>query len=376
MPFFRVNLCSSILTLAIGCVLQPATAQAITGSPTFQMQFDHSKLDSKNGPSFLDDRLRRLQLGFEGGINKSVKYKVEFDLDDDGDQSWTSVYLDFPISENLTLRLGHDKTPNSLEEQTSSRSVAFSERASFTDAFSFERALGATIRGSFDDIQVSIGAFADNINDNAFSGTYSLAGRVGRTTQIDGGTVYFGASARYRNAHQHEFEYAARFQSPAPFDLLESDIDASQDLFVGTEFGFTSANLWTTAELGYLASECNCQRSDSFGGYLSAGVVFGGTRTLSAGKLSSPTIRQTVDAGGAGAFGVSARYDHLRLAQANSEREDAQTLNLSLDWWLNENLRFALTAYRSRASYSNQFAGITIPFREATGIAFRHQISF
>lgn len=357
-------------------MIQPVTAQAITGSPTFQLQFDHSKIDAEIGPAFFDDRLRRLRLGFKGSINDTVNYKVEFDLDDDGERDWTSLYLDLPISENLTLRLGHDKTPNSLEELTSSRSVAFSERASFTDAFSFDRALGASLRGSFDDVQVSVGAYADNINDDAFSGAYSLAGRVGRTIQTEDTTIYLGGSVRYRKTDDASFEYDTRFQSAAPLNLLESDIEASRDVFAGTEFGYARRNFWTTAELGYLASECDCQNSDSLGGYFAAGVVFGGARYLSEGKVSTPTIRKPVDDGGAGAFGISLRYDHLQLAQKMSGYDDAQTLNLSIDWWLNNNLRFALTAYRTRTSQPRQFQENTIFFREATGIALRHQVTF
>ncbi|RMF18119.1 MAG: hypothetical protein D6757_00315, partial [Alphaproteobacteria bacterium] len=80
--------------------------------------------------------LRAARLGIEGKAWKDIKYKFEVDFA--GNKATVKdAYIQW--RKPIAVTVGQFKTPNSLEEQTSSRYITFMERGSFTDAFDFER---------------------------------------------------------------------------------------------------------------------------------------------------------------------------------------------------------------------------------------------
>ncbi|MEQ9316145.1 MAG: porin [Henriciella sp.] len=334
------------------CLLDASGREpSITISPSFKLQYDVAFVDLPAEPSQTPDYLRRLRAGASGDIGEATSYKLELDIDEDGGLELTSAYVDVPIASTLTLRIGQDKPPVSLEEMTSSSAIAFTERASFTDAFGFDRRLGASVRAETEFVQLSFGAYGENIAERALSGGYALAARAVFSAPISDGRVHFGVSTRLRSETDDDsFSYASPFPARVSYPLVQNGLAASEDLFLGGEFAATWRGLWASGEVAALKSACGCHDDVASGGYISAGAVFGGERRLSGGRFVSPSVRRPIREGGSGVFGVSARFDRIELPRVSTRPELAETLQLGFDWWPDEHLRLSLGAFHTRAT--------------------------
>ena len=69
------------------------------------------------------------------------KYKFEADFADD-QTTVKDAMIEWKTKSGIKWLAGQFKTPNSLDEQTSSRHTSLMERASFTDAFELTRRIG------------------------------------------------------------------------------------------------------------------------------------------------------------------------------------------------------------------------------------------
>jgi hypothetical protein len=87
--------------------------------------------------------LRAARLGIEGSFLEGWSYKFETDFAD-GDVDIKDAYVEYDgaLLDPAYIRVGQHKTPNSLEELTSSRFITFMERAAITDAFGLDRQIG------------------------------------------------------------------------------------------------------------------------------------------------------------------------------------------------------------------------------------------
>ena len=87
--------------------------------------------------------LRRARLGASGDMPGGFGYKFEIDFAGN-EVSVTDAILSYEDGP-LEVAVGQHNNFQSLEELTSSLHTTFIERAAFTDAFGFERRLGASI---------------------------------------------------------------------------------------------------------------------------------------------------------------------------------------------------------------------------------------
>jgi phosphate-selective porin OprO and OprP len=77
---------------------------------------------------------RAARLGIEGTVWKDFGYRFEVDFADDGVEI-KDAYIQYDgggVEPARYIRVGQYKTPNSLEELTSSRFITFMERAAIT----------------------------------------------------------------------------------------------------------------------------------------------------------------------------------------------------------------------------------------------------
>ncbi|MFN2258381.1 MAG: porin, partial [Parasphingopyxis sp.] len=89
------------------------------------------------------NELRRGRLGVEGDIPGGFGYKLELDFAEGGVEI-TDAILTYDAGD-FDLTVGQHNPFQTLEELTSSRFISFMERAAFTDAFGFERRVGASV---------------------------------------------------------------------------------------------------------------------------------------------------------------------------------------------------------------------------------------
>src|SRR5215213_5684677 len=92
-----------------------------------------------------NSRVRRLVIGAEGSLPGGFGYNVELNLAQ-GTVDYEDVILTYQRPKSpIQVRIGNMYPLSSLDTMTSSRLTSFLERASFTDAFSYNRRLGAAV---------------------------------------------------------------------------------------------------------------------------------------------------------------------------------------------------------------------------------------
>jgi len=162
-----------------------------------RVQTDYSHFNGGPETSFNDDiELRRAQLGLKGTVSKRFKFKSEISVDPDLNVDVQDLYISWaPEGAEYSVSIGHLKTPNSLDEQTSSRFTSTLERSAFTDAFGFDRGLGATLNYKSKNFGIAGGIYGNNVNDGIGNRGWSLASRA--YYKIDAGSfgdLHIGAS--------------------------------------------------------------------------------------------------------------------------------------------------------------------------------------
>jgi len=341
-----------------------------------RVQYDISHVDLPGGTSENDQTLRRFRLGVSDELDFGGTYKAEVNINDAGDVTITSAFVDLHMSGDHTVRFGQDKTPNSLDEMTSSTALVFAERPTFTDTFELDRRFGISLGREDEPVSYRIGLYGGNLNESAFSGEYAIAARVYNTRQLTRGAVHFGLSGRLREAGGRSIAYEvddpSRWRAAAAPDRKE----VRRDRFLGGEAAATWDRYWAAGEIGVIGRGAGGPVSYAEGGYVAGGVMFGGRRRLQNGKFLSPRIVRPVDRDGHGAVGVSARYDRIDLAEVNLDRDETEIFNISVDWWLNDHAHLMLTGFQSRSEISATGTTLTGNSATARGWTMRFQVSF
>ncbi len=297
---------------------------------------------------------RRARLGIEGKAWKVFKYKFEVDFADN-EADVTDAYLQYKGKQlgGLTVLLGQAKTPNSLEEQTSSRFVTFSERAAFTDAFSLGRQLGIVLGYSneFNNVgyKVDLGAFRGSFdkddvgNENDFLDEgRTLAARLATWTTVNDNLFHLGGSVRHRQLGETDgsIDYEQR-----PFvHVVDAEVVETSSLLSANEddlfYGIEGAWQWDAFHIQGEWAQTNLDLSggDEFtfdGWYIDAGYFLGGKRGYKKGKFGRPKIDNPVGAGGWGALQIAYRYDTLDLSDGTELGGELTQHIIAVNWWLN-----------------------------------------
>ncbi|MFQ5562341.1 MAG: OprO/OprP family phosphate-selective porin [Parvularculaceae bacterium] len=333
-----------------------------------RVQFDYSNVDTDvSGADWSATELRRLRLGVSGKFGDNLKYKVELNTDSSEDVNLEDGYLDWkPTGGHWSVKAGQFKTPNSLDEQTSSRFISVLERAAFTDAFQFNRRLGVALHTSGDKYTFMAGVFGDNVNEDAATEGFALAARATMTPiKTETQLVHVGASVRYRDAgdDQGDFRYRQRPVSHIPGRILSTGAIADSDVFVGAEAAGIFSRFWTAGEYGATFADCSaaaaCADDPDFdGGYGEVGVFFGGVRTYKSGKFNRPRVDHPVTEGGAGALALVARYDAISLNDSAVNGGSYDSYILGADWWATKYTRLSLNLFKVDADLGASASGL------------------
>ncbi|RMF11238.1 MAG: hypothetical protein D6763_03610 [Alphaproteobacteria bacterium] len=301
---------------------------------------------------------RTVRLGIEGKAWKDIKYKAEVDFADN-EVDLKDAYLQWKGPASITF--GQFKTPNSLEEQTSSRYITFMERASFTDAFDFARQIGIGVGFSGENFTANAGVFrgangtADEDEGETFAARVTFGDKIG-----NGGSYHVGAHYRYRNAgdDQSDFRYRQRPHNHLASRFINTDRIADSDSTFGVELAGVMGPFSAQAEYAWLKANL----SDDFvgnaslddptftGGYISLSYfVTGESRAYKASKGSFQRIKvnKPVFEGGMGAWEIAARYDVIDLTDESIQGGEQDTWIIGVNWYLNRHTRFMINYSRS-----------------------------
>lgn len=293
--------------------------------------------DSTGRDDGFGNEVRRARLGVEGEIPGGFGYKFELDFagnEVDAADAYLS-YSDGPIE----IIVGQHNNFQSLEELTSSLHTTFIERAAFTDAFAFERRLGASVTYKGGDIMAQGGVFTDNIADTDTENRGADARivympKVGKTQLHFGGSVHYndiadnGTNVRYRQRPLVHFT-SERF-------INTGNIPADSEFGIGLEAALISGPFHAAGE-GFW-QKVNLAGTGAnptfFGGYAEVGYYLtkGDTRGYKSGKWDRSKPANPFNKGGMGSLQLNLRYDFLDLNDAGIVGGTQDGLQASLVW--------------------------------------------
>ena len=375
---------AAILSVGVAIsTIAPAVAGEATGrsdkAPKVEIfgrvMYDYAYADGKNTPfSVSEPELRNARIGSKITLPNRGKLKVELHTDDSGDVILTDAYAEMNTGFDIAkLRIGQFKTPNSLDEQTSSRFISVHERAAFSDAFELNRRVGVALTGKTDQHTYMLGVFGQNIDDDATFGGYAVAGRATYSPNlgIDDLKLHTGASFRFRDtdADQSDLRYRQRPVTHIPGRIISTGRIADSDLFAGVEAALVKGPFWTAGEFAVTFADCSsCSEDPSFsGGYIEAGFILNGEKTLKGGKFDRPKL----DEGRFGAASFVMRYDTLDLNGTAVEGGSYQAFILGADWQPKKYLRLGVNGFIANADLGDVTSGLGQEFADAvtTGLA-------
>ena len=276
--------------------------------------------DSTGASDGFGNEVRRARLGASGDMPGGFGYKFEVDFAGN-DISVADAILSYENGP-IEIAIGQHNNFQSLEELTSSLHTTFIERAAFTDAFGFERRLGASITYARGDVLAQAGVFTDNLEDTD-SKNRGADARIVFMPKAGDTQLHFGGSFHYNDLDDPAAQLRYR-QRPLVHFTSQRFIDtrsmgADSETGYGLEAAAIAGRFHAAAE-GYWQSVDMPGVPDDpsfFGGYVEAGVFLtDDTRGYKGGKFDRTKPSSPVGEGGIGSVQFTLRYDHLDLNDA------------------------------------------------------------
>jgi phosphate-selective porin OprO/OprP len=339
-------------------------------------------------------RARRLVLGAQGTLPGGFGYNVEFNFAQ-GQVDYEDIVLTYQRPKSpIQVTIGNFYPLSSLETMTSSRLTSFLERASFTDAFNYNRRIGAAVAlldPNDDRYTLTAGIFSQEINNQNFNRTGWQASVRGTFSPMLGDTrLHLGANFQHRVTQRdaQNVQYRARpFTQITDQRFLDTGaIAAGGDGIAGLELAAVNGPIHFAAEAqrvwvrGYRLGHTFGPNNGPGGGlfyaddpsFSSAYAEFGyfltgETRGYKGGRWDRSKVLHPFDKGGWGALQANLRIDWLDL----SDRVGSGALDIvngghqlgyqtSLIWNPTDYLRF-LAQYSHAAYEGGPRAATVVP---------------
>jgi len=316
------------------------------------LRCDRLRLEARLGKLRGGNELRRARLFFEGTIYGNVAFKAQYDFAGRVTIA-KDVFIAFtaPVGE---IKLGHFKEPFSLEEMTSSKYIAFLERA-LPNVFAPSRNFGVQVSDSpSDKLNWGVGVFRES-DDFATSVGDDLTNITGRVVfrpiyKNEGAQlVHLGLSATTKDTAglSDEFRIGQRAEvhfGPSVIDTGGFTTDGEDILAI--EVAGVLGPLWFAAE--YLHPEVDTPDRGTLefpGYYLQVGYFLTGEhrryRTVD-GAWDRQKPDQNWGEGGKGAWEIAARLSTTDLSDADIVGGEADGVTLALNWYPNPATRMML----------------------------------
>lgn len=327
----------------------------------------------------LTTRLRRVYLGAQGKIPGGFEYRAEFNLA--GDKvSATDVYLRYGDGP-LSVTIGQHHPFTSMEQLTSDLFTTFTERASFINAFGYERRVGISAGYSAGDIMADAGVFTDDISALGSDGnkSWSVDGRLVWMPKFGTTQLHLGGSAHYRELGSFQATLGTQYRN-RPYigtsDIRYLDtgvLTVNRESGLGIEFAARRKRFHFASEAGWLTLDRPGILDPTFsGGYAEAGLFLtDDTRGYKNGTFDRVKPSSPLSKGGLGALELNARYDYVDLNDKDIGGGRQNAFGVSLIWTPEAYLRFM-------ADYMHLIYDIPSarPRFDAEATAVRAQIDF
>ena len=344
---------------------------------------------------------RAARLGVEGQIAKSTSYKFEVDFADNEVELKDAFIEQEIFGPGGFVQIGQFKTPNSIDELTSSRFDTFMEQSGLTGGFGLGRLIGLAVGWSGEQWSVKVGGFGDDADSGApdtgagiFEEQWVAAGRVTfAPVLVTEGTpmvIHVGGSIRYRTfedtgepgtsmiaysanpgLHLSESFLGADFSDTATIGV--DGIDS--DLFYGVEFAGVYGPLHIMGEYAWLDPDIIVTPGFFYddpkfhGFYVEAGVFLTGESRPydgSVGEFGRVAVKKPVNDGGIGAWQIAMRYDQLDFDATDTDGDTdidfggkQKRVTAGVNWLLNDYTRFMINYVRADIADSPDAAALT-----------------
>lgn len=256
--------------------------------------------------------------------------------------------LDIPLPRRMTLSVGKQKEPISLERLTMLLSLPWQERYAAVDAFTPARNHGITLNGTLFGGRSSWAAGVFNnwidsdlsFEDTSDQFTWRVTG-LPFVSEDKSNLLHLGIGMRYSNAkpEQRAKAEAEFFQAPVFVDT--GAFDANDILTTCLEAYWRKGPYLLGLEfLGTRVDSPVLQAPFLFGYSLSGSwIISGEMRPYRErnGIFDPVPVARPVNLGGWGAWEVAARYSFLDLDDGELQGGAMDTYSLGLNWWLAHN---------------------------------------
>jgi phosphate-selective porin OprO and OprP len=343
---------------------KPATEIGWKGAPEFKhkdgwsfkprgrVQLDAGYVSAPDGATLIGEgfatRARRVRLGFEGSMPGGFGYKVEADFVG-GNAEFADALLTY-TDDGTVMTIGQHDNFQGLERLSTSNVGSFMERASFNEAFNFERRVGVSLTREAGPVLIQAGVFTDAISDLNANGNDAIGvdGRIVFAPKLGAAQLHLAASGHWRDTPQTQPE--ARYRSRPQIRTTDLRFVGTGLLTVGQEqdFGLEAAvisgRFHAAAEAHWLTpSLAGTVDPTFFGASVEAGLFLSDdTRGYGKGMFRAPKVKKPVGQGGLGAWQVNVRYDHLDLVDGTIVGGTQDAYMASLVWTPIDYVRFLL----------------------------------
>jgi phosphate-selective porin OprO and OprP len=313
---------------------------------------------------FEGGEIRAARFGVVGSLNfkRPWRYTVfamthtfdkGFDVDTTDEFSFGDYRLDIPLPADLTLSVGKQKEPISMERLMGLAYLPMQERAAFIDALLPSRNHGVILSGTAasDNVSWAVGAFNNWIDSGeSFSDTSNQL--VGRVTwapsffQNESNLFHVGLGLRHsdtkqdiRVRRQPEFNKAPLYVDTESFsadDVMTYNLEAywrNGPFMLGFEYLETDVD---SLQFG----------NPSFSGYHITGswAITGETRAYRkrSGTFDPLPVSRPVKQGGWGAVELAFRYSNTDLTDGTIDGGEMDIFSLGVNWWFTRSTSFSV----------------------------------
>lgn len=306
--------------------------------------------------SFSEGEIRALRFGIGGTINfkqpwiytliaATSAFDKGFDTNNDNNITLYDVRLDIPLPSGITMSLGKQKAPISMERLTPLMFLPMQERSIAADAMLAARDVGILLNGTIFNKRMT---WAGGVfNDWFVKGTNfneSNSQFVGRLTTVflgasdESNLLHIGLGTRYTNIKQ-----GIRYRSEPEFNMsplfVDTDIlDAKNEVTWVGELSWRRGPLWIEGEYVASSLESSSLNNPNFWGYhiTASYTITGEMRSYNRknGQFKQVPVARSVDHGGQGAWEVSVRWSELDQNDKAVNGGRVGIASVGFTWWL------------------------------------------
>lgn len=264
--------------------------------------------------------------------------------------------IDIPLLTDLSLSLGKQKEPISMERLSGLVHLPMSERASVSDAMMPARNVGAVLSGGLLERRMTwAGGIFNNWLDTSQSLDESDTQAVGRVTGLpfisedESHLVHLGFGLRHTDAQEGlRYRVRSEFQQ-SPIFVDTGLLQADHALLYNLEAAWRLGPVMVSGEYNYNDLSAPQHGDPTFTGYHAtlSWILTGEMRAYNrkSGLLRPVPIARTVTQGGWGAWEASCRYSNVDLTDGSVEGGEMDIFSLGLNAFLTPDF-FASANYR------------------------------